>query len=98
MNRQETQRHLKRLILPALLSYGRYAPLAGIRIGDKSLFVFMEYLVTSLMMPTGALLLSVFVAWRFGFDAFCRETNKGARRWRVTRQWQIPCPAGLYGQ
>lgn len=78
------------LCLPALLSYGQHAPLAGIRIGDKSLFVFMEYLVTSLMMPTGALLLSVFVAWRFGFDAFCREANKGASRWRVTRQWQIP--------
>lgn len=88
------------LSLPALLSYGAHAPLASVRLGDGSLFVFMEHTVTSLLMPVGALLLSLFVARRFGFEAFQREANKGATWCRITRQWRflvqvaVPCAVG----
>ena len=50
------------LSLPPLLSYGAHAPWASIRLWDRSIFVFAEYVVTALLMPVGALLMSVFVA------------------------------------
>ena len=90
------------LSLPPLLSYGAHAPWASIRLWDRSLFVFAEYVVTALLMPIGALLLSVFVAWRFGFAGFAAEVNKGASgRCRVTRHWKpvvvmvVPCAVGV---
>ena len=77
------------LSLPTLLSYGEHAPWAGIRLWGRSIFVFIEYMVTALIMPVGALLTSRFVARRFGFAAFAAEANKGAGRLRVTRHWQF---------
>ena len=88
------------LSIPPLLSYGAHAPLARIRLWDKTIFVFIEYLVTALIMPTGALLMSVFVARRFGFAAFAAEANKGAGDLRITRHWKffitavVPCAVG----
>lgn len=88
------------LSIPTLLSYGAHAPWARIRLWDKTIFVFIEYLVTALIMPTGALLMSVFVARRFGFAAFAAEANKGAGGLRITRHWKffitavVPCAVG----
>lgn len=65
------------LSLPPLLSYGAHAPWASIRLWDRSIFVFAEYVVTALLMPVGALLMSVFVAWKFGFSRFAEEANQG---------------------
>lgn len=48
------------------------------RLWDRSIFVFAEYVVTALLMPVGALLMSVFVAWKFGFSRFAEEANQGA--------------------
>ena len=57
--------------------------------------------MTALLMPVGALLMSVFVAWKFGFSRFAEETNKGAAGCcRVTRNWKpfivavVPCAVG----
>lgn len=89
------------LSLPPLLSYGAHAPWASIRLWDRSIFVFAEYVVTALLMPVGALLMSVFVAWKFGFSRFAEEANKGAAGCcRVTRNWKpfivavVPCAVG----
>ena len=89
------------LSLPPLLSYGSHAPWASIRLWDRSIFVFAEYVVTALLMPVGALLMSVFVAWKFGFSRFAEEANKGAAGCcRVTRNWKpfivavVPCAVG----
>lgn len=90
------------LSLPPLLSYGAHAPWATIRLWDRSIFVFFEYVVTALLMPVGALMMSVFVAWRFGFARFAAEANRGAGgRCRVTRHWKlfvvvvVPCAVGI---
>lgn len=90
------------LSLPPLLSYGAHAPWASVRLWDRSLFVFAEYMVTALLMPIGALLMSVFVAWRLGFADFAAEANKGATgRCRVTPHWKpfvvgvVPCAVGI---
>ncbi len=90
------------LSLPPLLSYGVYAPWSSIRLWDRSIFVFIEYVVTALLMPVGALLMSIFVAWSFGFTCFVAEANKGAMgRCRVTRHWKpfvvavVPCAVGI---
>ena len=88
------------LSIPTLLSYGAHAPWARIRLWDKTIFAFIEYLVTALIMPTGALLMSVFVARRFGFAAFAAEANKGAGGLQITRHWKffitavVPCAVG----
>ncbi|MFQ9867848.1 MAG: hypothetical protein ACLRWP_13315 [Bilophila wadsworthia] len=43
------------LSLPPLLSYGAHAPWASIRLWDRSIFVFAEYVVTALLMPVRSL-------------------------------------------
>ena len=70
---------------PSVLSHG---PWQDVTIMGKSVFGFVDFLSGDVMMPLGALVLSMFVIFRWKFDSFMEEVNTGASKIRVTNAWK----------
>ncbi|CAM2873996.1 sodium-dependent transporter [Hathewaya histolytica] len=69
---------------PTILAYG---PLANIKIAGKNLFDFADYLSGNILMPLGALILSLYTLFVWKFKKYQEETNIGAVKVRVFYWW-----------
>jgi NSS family neurotransmitter:Na+ symporter len=71
--------------IPSALSFG---PWAGLHFFGLSVFGLIDFVSGNLFLGLGALLLSLYTARAWGFEAFQRETNVGAKRVRVFDSWR----------
>lgn len=74
--------------VPSMLSYGGNGPLSHVVIGGKDLFTWADFLSGNVLMPLGALLITLFVSLVFGFDRYREEANRGAGAIRVQGWWK----------
>ena len=68
-----------------ILSQG---PWAGFRIFDMDLFVFLDTLSGTFLLPTGALAVSLYVVFGWTFDRFRDDTNVGSDSVRINAMWK----------
>ncbi|MGP4081956.1 sodium-dependent transporter [Pseudalkalibacillus sp. R45] len=61
--------------VPSALSYGI---LGNITLFDKIIFDLMDYLVSNIMLPLGALLISIFVPWKMKREVLVAELTDGS--------------------
>ncbi|WLD94138.1 sodium-dependent transporter [Alkalihalobacillus sp. AL-G] len=61
--------------IPAALSFGI---LGDYKWMDKTIFDLMDYLVSNIMLPVGALLISIFVSWRMPRKTLVEELTDGS--------------------
>lgn len=76
---------------PNIMSHG---PWNHIKIMGKSIFDFTDFLSGDVMMPLGAIILSLFTISVWKFDNFRLEVNEGAGKFRVENYWK-PIVMGL---
>jgi len=75
-------------------------PWSGIRVAGRDLFSFLDHVSGNYMLTSGALIMALFVAYRWGWTSFRDETNQGSGRFKVTGawrplvQWIIPVAVG----
>ncbi|MEQ9299199.1 MAG: sodium-dependent transporter [Cyclobacteriaceae bacterium] len=74
------------LSIPSILSFG---PWSEFTIMGKDFFNFTDYLSGSIMLPLGGLLISLFVAYKWGFEKFKEYTNEGSAGIKVSNAWKI---------
>jgi NSS family neurotransmitter:Na+ symporter len=83
---------------PVILAQG---PWAGDWAFGVDLFTFLDYTSGQILLPAAGLMVALYTAFAWGFDAFREETNRGAGRLRVARAWKplvaalIPLAVGL---
>ena len=63
-------------------------PWSHILIGGRNLFDFADYLSGNIMMPLGAIFLSLYTAFIWKFNNYQKETNVGAKGLRVFNWWK----------
>ena len=73
------------LSTPVILSQG---PWSGFRILDMDLFVFLDRLSGTFLLPTGALAVSLYVVFGWTFDRFRDDTNVGSGSVKITAAWK----------
>lgn len=71
--------------IPSILSHG---PWKEITIMGKSVFGFVDFLSGDVMMPLGAVILSLYTIFVWKFDNFKEEVNTGAKKIRVNNAWK----------
>lgn len=76
------------LSVPTAISYGAASPFAHMKFLGKTVFELVEFLTTGIFIPVGALLISLYIVFVFGFERFMEEVNCGARLVRVTSAWK----------
>lgn len=76
---------------PNIMSHG---PWQHIKIMDKAIFDFTDFLSGDIMMPLGAIILSLFTIFVWKFDNFKMEVNRGAGSFKVENYWK-PVVLGL---
>jgi NSS family neurotransmitter:Na+ symporter len=69
---------------PTIMAQG---PWADIKIGGRNFFDFADYLSGNIMMPLGALILSLYTLFVWKFDKYQEETNIGASKFKVYDWW-----------
>jgi NSS family neurotransmitter:Na+ symporter len=74
------------LSIPSILSFG---PWSEYTLFGMDFFNFTDYISGSIMLPLGGLLISLFVAYKWGFDKFKAETNEGSAGIKVSNAWKI---------
>ncbi len=74
------------LSIPSILSFG---PWSEYTFMGKDFFNFTDYLSGSIMLPLGGLLISLFVAYKWGFEQFKADTNEGAAGIKVSNAWKL---------
>jgi neurotransmitter:Na+ symporter, NSS family len=72
--------------IPSSLSFGVWS---GFTVFDRSFFDLMDFLATSVMMPLGALLTSIFVGWFWAAQASRALTNEGELRLPWIAAWTL---------
>ena len=50
-------------------------------------FGLFDFISGKILLPIGGLLISVYVAYIWGFSNFMTETNEGAKGFKVTKLW-----------
>lgn len=70
---------------PSILGNG---PWSHILIGGRNIFDFADYLSGNIMMPLGAIVLSLYTAFVWKFNNYQEETNIGAGSLRVFDWWK----------
>ena len=63
-------------------------PSSRLRLFDMNLFELADFVSGYILLPTGALLLSLYVVFVWKFDRFAAETNTGAGALSVTAAWK----------
>ena len=71
--------------IPVILSQG---PWSGFRIFDMDLFVFLDRLSGTFLLPTGALAVSLYVVFVWTFDRFRDDTNVGSGSVKINVLWK----------
>lgn len=71
--------------IPPILAQG---PWKDILIGGRNFFDFADYLSGNIMMPVGALFLSLYVAFVWKFEHFQSEINVGTKKFKVYGWWK----------
>ena len=74
------------LSVPSTLSFG---PWSHITLFGKDFFNLTDYISGSILLPLGGLLISLFVAYQWGFEKFMTETNEGSANIKVTNAWKV---------
>jgi NSS family neurotransmitter:Na+ symporter len=72
------------LSIPIVLSQG---PWSDIQIGGRDLFGFIDHVSGNYMLAIGGLLISLYVAVKWGWSNFRDETNVGSGRIKVNLTW-----------
>ena len=72
------------LCVPNILGFSIWS---DIQIFELSIFGFFDYVSAIILLPLGGLLISVYVAYGWGFDKFMTETNEGSGKLKVTPLW-----------
>ena len=72
------------LSVPVILSQG---PWSNIRVFDKDLFGLADWVSGNVMLTLGAFLISLYVAFVWGWERFRDETNVGSGRVKVGAWW-----------
>ncbi len=72
------------LSIPIVLSQG---PWSYIQIGGRDLFGFIDHVSGNYMLAMGGLLISLYVAVKWGWSNFRDETNVGSGRIKVNQTW-----------
>jgi neurotransmitter:Na+ symporter, NSS family len=86
--------------LAAVVILGQAAG-STIRVAGLTPFDALDLVSTNYLLPVGGLLIAMYGAWVWGFDAFRAEVNQGAGRFRVTAVWRpvvvvlVPVAVGL---
>lgn len=75
------------LSTPVILSQG---PWAHLRVGDMDLFSLVDTISANYLLAVGALLLSLYTTFVWGFESFRKDTNTGSGRFRVLGFWKLP--------
>lgn len=70
---------------PTIMAQG---PWKDILIGGMNFFDFADYLSGNILMPLGALLLSLFTLFVWKFDKYQEDTNLGAKGFMVFKWWK----------
>ena len=70
--------------IPIVLSQG---PWAGYRLWGMDLFALADYSLGNIVLPASALVLALYVAYRWGFARFRDETNVGSGAVKVSALW-----------
>lgn len=73
------------LSIPCILSQG---PWSGIKILGKNFFDLADYVSGSILMPLGALLMSLYIALKWTFKGYMEDCNTGAGKFRVQSWWK----------
>lgn len=73
------------LNVPLILSQG---PWRDVRVGGADLFSIADAAAADFMIPIGGFLMTVYVAWVWGFDRLRDEANVGASWFRVNALWR----------
>lgn len=74
------------LSVPSILSFG---PWSEYTLFGMDFFVLTDYISGSIMLPLGGLLISLFVAYQWGFEKFKEETNIGSAGIKVSNAWKV---------
>jgi len=72
--------------IPSALSYGA---LHGVRLFGKTFFGLMDYTASNVLLPSGILMISLFVGWFWGRERVRREMFQGAEGFRYYRAWSF---------
>ncbi len=71
--------------IPIVLSQG---PWAGQRLWGMDLFMLVDYFLSNIVLPTSALVLAIYVAYKWRFARFRDETNVGSGVVKVSSLWR----------
>ncbi len=74
------------LSIPSILSFG---PWSEYTLMGMDFFGLTDYISGSILLPLGGLLISLYVAWSWGFEKFKEETNIGSANIKVTNAWMV---------
>ena len=73
------------LSIPCILSQG---PWADFKILGRNIFDFMDWLSGNILMPLGALLISIYTAYKWKFENYKDEINIGTKRFKIQKWWK----------
>lgn len=68
------------LNIPAILSYNLWS---DVKVFGKTFFDLYDYLSGNVMLTWAGVVLCGYIVFKWGFDAYMRESNMGAKRLRV---------------
>lgn len=71
--------------VPSALAFG---PWSSIEIFGRDLFGLVDFVSGSILLTVGGLLIALYTAYKWGFELFREEANRGAGRLRVTGHWR----------
>jgi NSS family neurotransmitter:Na+ symporter len=72
------------LTIPSVLGFGVWQDIQPF---GFSFFGLFDFISGKILLPLGGILISVYVAYIWGFSNFMRETNEGAKNLKVTKLW-----------
>tara|TARA_B110000263_G_scaffold232679_1_gene228918 strand:+ start:3835 stop:5187 length:1353 start_codon:yes stop_codon:yes gene_type:complete len=72
------------LTIPSVLGFGVWQDIQPL---GFSFFGLFDFISGKILLPLGGILISVYVAYIWGFSNFMRETNEGAESFKVTKLW-----------
>jgi len=72
------------LTIPSVLGFGVWQDIQPL---GFSFFGLFDFISGKILLPLGGILISVYVAYIWGFSNFMRETNEGAKYLKVTKLW-----------
>jgi NSS family neurotransmitter:Na+ symporter len=72
------------ICIPCVLGFGAWQNIQPL---GFSFFGLFDFISGKILLPIGGLLISVYVAYIWGFSNFMTETNEGAKGFKVTKLW-----------